>query len=240
MSSAENRRFAVLGSVTGRALLGRLCAAALLLAVTGAGAWAQSHPGDPQHGETVARDVCSSCHGPHGNDGGAQDPKLAGQKQAYLYDQLMAFKSGKRKSDTMLGVVETTSDADLADAAAYFARQRPHADAVHDADLAKRGERIFYLGLRGLHAVPPCSMCHSESGRQSTAMRGMMGHGGMMGMMGNTADAPRLAGQHAAYVLDRLGYFATKEGTSTSMGRIALVLPEADRKAVAAYISGMN
>lgn len=51
---------------------------------------------------------------------------------------------------------------------------------------------------------------------------GMMGRG-MGGMMGSgTANAPKLEGQHAAYIVDQLNRFSTGERQGTVMNRVAL------------------
>jgi cytochrome c553 len=72
---------------------------------------------------------------------------------------------------------------------------------------------------------------------------GMMGGGMMerMPMMGMMADAPYLNGQHAAYIVDQLDRFASgARPSSTMMGRIAAALSEADKRAVAEYLSGLR
>ncbi|WP_201352679.1 c-type cytochrome [Hydrogenimonas urashimensis] len=54
---------------------------------------------------------CSSCHGVNGE--GAVGPKLIGRDQAYVYQALMDFKSGKRKNYVMYGLLMKMSDEDL-------------------------------------------------------------------------------------------------------------------------------
>lgn len=255
MSSAKDPRFVAClsrksrpASGVTRTFLAGSVAAALLLAFGGPAATAQGREGNPQHGKTIAEQSCAACHGPDGNSTIAQYPKLAGQKPAYLYRQLWAFKTGARTSDVMSGIVKPMSDADMADAAAYYGEQSIHPDTVKDPALARLGERIYLRGGRGPTAQPACAMCHGSAGGRGASTTGMMGGGGMVGggmmgggsMTGGTADVPHLAGQHAAYVLDRLNYFATKQGQATTMGRIASSLSEHQRMAVAAFIAGMK
>jgi cytochrome c553 len=67
---------------------------------------------------------CEACHGPGGVGVGATAPPLAGQTQAYLYGQLLRFRDGQRRGETlglMNGVAARLSMADLQAAAAYFA-----------------------------------------------------------------------------------------------------------------------
>ena len=48
-------------------------------------------------------------------------PRIAGQKQPYLTEQLHAFKSGKRKSAIMAPLVANLSDEDIAALSKHFA-----------------------------------------------------------------------------------------------------------------------
>ena len=137
----------------------------------------------------------------------------------------------------MAGIVAALSDADMADAAAFYGEQRRRPDIVRDQHLARIGERIFTAGM------PSCAMCHGFAGQPGMMgrmpMMGMMGRG-MMGMMGSRAmaDVPNITGQRAAYILDQLNRFASGERQSTVMNRIAAALSETDRKAVAEFLSG--
>ncbi len=77
--------------------------------------------GDPAKGKELSVD-CTDCHGANGL-GDADNPAIAGLKEAFLLEQMQAFKSGARpdKEDAMLMYVEDLSDQDMADLAAYFA-----------------------------------------------------------------------------------------------------------------------
>ena len=68
--------------------------------------------------------ACAACHGVDGNSSTALFPKLAGQHKDYLYHSLKAYKTGKRKNAIMAGQVQNLSLADMADLAAYFAKQK--------------------------------------------------------------------------------------------------------------------
>ncbi len=54
---------------------------------------------------------CSSCHGVNGE--GAVGPRLIGKSEAYVYDALTSFKSGRRKNYVMYGLLSKMSDDDL-------------------------------------------------------------------------------------------------------------------------------
>jgi cytochrome c553 len=213
-----------------------------VLPLAGAGrAWAADS--DPATAAQVVKDTCSACHGLDGNSADATYPKLAGQNPAYLAAQLRAFRSGARKSEVMAPVAAGLSDAQIDGLSDYFARQRRTPDAVANAALAARGARVFASARPG---APACSACHGGGGGRGTGMmggRGMMGRGGMMGgrgMVPNMAEVPNLNGQHAAYLVGQLDAFASGARTGSVMNGIAPALSEADRKAVAAYLSGLR
>jgi len=60
------------------------------------------------------------CHGLDGIAKIAEAPNLAGQNERYLIEQLGAFKAGVRHNEMMSIVIESLSDADIADLAAYY------------------------------------------------------------------------------------------------------------------------
>lgn len=68
--------------------------------------------------------VCQPCHGPDGNSSDPQFPRLAGQYEDYLVRALTDYRSGKRRNPVMSGFATGLSDADIANLAAYYARQK--------------------------------------------------------------------------------------------------------------------
>jgi len=79
---------------------------------------------DAARGEEL-RVECIDCHGEDGM-GDDEYPKIAGLDEAYLFDQLMAFKTGKRpnRAEMMSWAIEDLEEQDLADLAAYYALQK--------------------------------------------------------------------------------------------------------------------
>ncbi|WP_078121883.1 c-type cytochrome [Thiosocius teredinicola] len=66
--------------------------------------------------------VCAGCHGPTGAGNEAlKYPKLAGRDAAFVKEQLLAFKSGKRDNATMKAMTAGLNDADIDNLAAYVA-----------------------------------------------------------------------------------------------------------------------
>lgn len=182
-------------------------------------------------GKHFATAVCASCHGVHGNSVSPTFPNLAGQSYNYLLKQMENFRSGARKVVPMNAMIATIpqapGDANLKAVAAYFAKQ-PLNRKIHFNATApkptmaqvKLGYKVFQQGLPGSH-VPACAACHTDSGAGIAPMA-----------------IPSLAGQHAAYIENELGFFANGKRTNSPhhiMAVIAKRLTPAEIKAVALY-----
>ena len=198
------------------------------LAVIGAGCTTMENSsrnlGDPSvHGKTLARQVCSDCHGVTGNSVNPTFPKLAGQQKGYLIDQLKGFKSHNRMDppgfEYMWGISRNLTDAQIQELAAYFSAQKPNADKPGNAKLENAGKAIFANGVPA-KGVQACSMCHGTDGA------------------GNEQH-PRIAGQHANYIVKQLlVYQRTKQRPEgAEMKMVAHHLTPEDIQAVAAYAS---
>lgn len=193
--------------------------------------------GNATRGHQIAQEKCGVCHGADGNGGpDPHVPKLAGQSLPYLYWEIRAFKEGTRKSDIMGPNVTALAYEDIADVAAYFSQQTRKPDEQKDESRIAAGQSLFYSRM------PSCAMCHSSGSGRGMPIRGMMGGGmmggGMGGMMGpGTANVPNLEGQRAAYVVDQLNRFATGERQGTVMNPMAASLDDADKQAIAEFLS---
>ena len=136
-----------------------VAALAITVAVLASPRWSSaqfpgSSAGDADKGQRALEANCATCHGADGNSPDPQYPKLAGQNQAYLYEQLWAFKRGARRSEVMSGIVASLSDTDMAYAANFYSRQPRKPDTVKDRRLAAIGERIFFAGHAFMRHVP--------------------------------------------------------------------------------------
>lgn len=76
-------------------------------------------------GEWVQR--CDRCHGINGNSTDPRAPALAGQRVEYLQKSLQAYQGGQRRNSVMAAMSGSLTDADVANLAAYYARQKPRA-----------------------------------------------------------------------------------------------------------------
>lgn len=172
--------------------------------------------------------LCGACHGPTGNSTIAENPVLAGADADYLSRQLADFKSGRRSSPVMNQIMLTLDPDSLQGVVEFFANQKrealPAADEVPiDAGQAARGRIIFEEGVVA-SAVPDCASCHGSDG------------------IGD-AKYPRLAGQHAVYVVNQLKAFKSGERANDLKGVMSAVarrLAEDEISAVAQFVSTLK
>lgn len=91
-----------------------------------------SAAGDHRRGLEKSQ-VCQSCHGRTGNESlQPAYPRLAGQHQDYLEHALKSYRDGSRQNAVMAGFASGLSDQDIADLAAWYARQEGLSDLTID------------------------------------------------------------------------------------------------------------
>lgn len=179
--------------------------------------------GDASRGQELVS-TCVACHGAGGNSAIAENPKLAGQSESYLYNQLVAFKSGERENAIMSGQVANLSDQDMKDIASYYAEQTPSLSDAGDGD-NELGKHIYLTGIPE-RDVPSCIGCHGANG---------------MGML--DAGYPMIAGQHQSYLESYLNFMGTAEINTDNqqiMYEIAKRLREDEISALSSYIQGLK
>ena len=200
---------------------------ALLLAMaTGLGlAGAQARADEPDaaarsHARQIAITVCGTCHGPNGNNTNPKYPRLAGQNANYLAAQLKAFRAQTRGDPDaigyMWGMASQLDDDTIQALAAYYAAQKAEPSASGSSPTISRGRQIYEHGVAA-QGVPACSSCHGPDA-----------HG--------LQNFPRLAGQHAQYVLKQLGSFQSNMRNVAIMHGVAQNLNLGDMDAVAAFL----
>ena len=181
--------------------------------------------GDAAAGKNKAA-ACGGCHGMDGNSFVPTFPKLAGQNEAYIVNQLKAFKANDtRKNDIMLGMAAGLSEQDMADIGAYFQGQRVSAAAPFDAAKAAAGLEL-YKGGDLQKGIPACQSCHGPTGA------GMAGIG-----------YPQIGGQYVDYTLAQLKAF--KEGSRSNddkriMRDIVAQLSDEQLEALANYAASIK
>ncbi|MDP3409972.1 c-type cytochrome [Bosea sp. (in: a-proteobacteria)] len=68
---------------------------------------------------------CAACHGLDGIARDTEVPHLAGQNERYLFNQMMAFRTGKRAHKEMRYMARNMSVEEIAALAAYYAALPP-------------------------------------------------------------------------------------------------------------------
>ncbi|HEY6896775.1 MAG TPA: c-type cytochrome [Rhodocyclaceae bacterium] len=176
-------------------------------------------------GKTLAEQVCSSCHGLTGNSESPNFPKLAGQQRDYLLAQLTQFRSHNRADpagfEYMWGLSRSLSDKQIGELASYYAASAPTSGPAGNPQMISAGEKIFNGGVSD-KGVPACASCHGPKGEGAAAF-------------------PRLAGQHADYLIKQLLVFQrTNERPEGSvMKTVAHGLSADDIQAVASFAQQM-
>jgi len=170
--------------------------------------------------EEKAVNLCSTCHGPRGISTSPEFPILAAQKQGYLEAQIDAFKkktrSEKDAHDFMWGIAGNLPDPIVVGIATYYATQPPAPGRVEDPALATKGKELFDKGLPD-RGVPACASCHGANAE-------------------GVAEFPRLAGQHARYVVKQLNYIQSLVRAAPVMHGIVKDLTPAEIQALALYV----
>jgi cytochrome c553 len=170
----------------------------------------------------TAVQVCSICHGVDGNSVSPNFPRLAGQQATYLVTQLQNFRSHQRADppgfEYMWGISHHLTDDQITGLADYFAKQVPKKDnASVDARLMAAGKEIYDKGVPGGDVIP-CAACHGPMGQGVEAF-------------------PRLAYQHADYIVKQLDIFQNTQGRpGTPMEAITHPLTGENKEAIAAYL----
>lgn len=202
----------------------------VLLALGTSGARAQSQAGADRLPDTLEERVraCIGCHGVQGR--GVENvyfPRLAGKPAGYLYNQLVAFRDGRRKYLPMNYMLAYLPDAYLMKMAQHFAQQDPpplRQPAVNrPAEQLMQGRRIVTEGVPA-RRIPACATCHGA------------------GLGGREPGIPGLLGLRADYVSAQLG--AWRYGLRTAiapdcMQVIASSLTEPEVAAVSAWLASL-
>ena len=184
--------------------------------------------GDPGKGSQLV-DSCAACHGQNGVSISSDWPKLAGQNQRYLYEQLKYFRDGDRMNALMMSVtpyLQSLEDKDLLDIAAFY-EQYPISvgQAKNDEELLALGTQLYRFGDMKKQ-IPACTACHSVYGQGNSL-----------------AGYPSVAGQQIGYLTSSLKAYRSKERnageSSLIMQSISENLSDYEIEALANYMHGL-
>jgi cytochrome c553 len=172
--------------------------------------------------------ACTGCHGAQGR--GVENvyfPRLAGKPAGYLYNQLVAFRDGRRKYVPMNYLLAYLPDTYLMRMAQHFAGLNPpplvQPAVSRPAQQLADGQRIVTQGVPG-KKIPACITCHGAE------------------LGGREPGIPGLLGLRADYVSAQLG--AWRYGVRTALAPdcmqvVASSLSEPEVAAVSAYLASL-
>ena len=172
---------------------------------------------------------CAACHGADGVSISSDWPKLAGQNQKYLYEQLKYFRDGNRMNALMMSVtpyLQTLGDEDLKDIAAFYSQYNiSGGQAKNDEELLALGTQLYRFGNMKKQ-IPACTSCHAVYGQGNSL-----------------AGYPAVSGQQVGYLTSTLKAYRSKErntgATSEIMQSIAENLSDFEIDALANYMHGL-
>jgi cytochrome c553 len=168
-------------------------------------------------------ETCGTCHGVNGRSVSPTFPNLAAQMAPYIELQLKAFKDQSRADPDaqayMWGMAAQLSEATISALAGYFAAQPAAPGRGGNSPLIEQGKRLFEEGVPA-RQIPPCASCH---GAHAEGM----------------ATFPRLAGQHAPYLLKQLLVIQSVLRTAPVMHGVIKDLTKDQMQAVVAYLESI-
>jgi cytochrome c553 len=170
---------------------------------------------DIAEGKAVAQGSCAACHGLLGQSSIPGIPHVAGQRAAYVYLELNAYKTGRRSNEAMTRAVKFLSDQALVQVSAYYASLEPARPAPlrGAAAAAAKGSTL----QAAASAAASCAGCHGENG------------------VSNAPGMPSLVGQDPKYLAAAISAYKNGQRKDDMMKPMADSLDESDIKAIALY-----
>lgn len=202
--------------------------AAFSLALALAPLSARAHAEDAAAGKQLFMTrTCFACHGKNGSKAILAYPNLAGQSQAYLYEQMKDIAAGKRvsgpdargypRTQAMKDVMSIVSDEELKTISAWLSTLPPPPVQPGDAANAAKGAELY--------ARSGCVGCHGPEG-----IKPISGY-------------PVIGGQKANYLVLQIKEIrdgVRMNGRSRVMRTMVAHLSDADIDALADYLSQVN
>ena len=181
--------------------------------------------------DTIAQrtQACTVCHGQQGRATNAgYFPRIAGKPAAYLYNQLVNFRDGRRTYAAMTHLVDHLSDAYLQEIADYFAGLNLPYPAPQTVDapapVLARGEALVRHG-DAQRKIAACVQCHGAA------------------MTGVAPAFPGLLGLPRDYLVAQLGAWQDHKRRAVApdcMAQIAAKLSVDDVSAIATWLSAQT
>lgn len=171
-----------------------------------------ANPEEIADGKGLADTSCAGCHGNTGISATQAVPNLAGQRPAYLYTELKAYRAGARGNVPMTNAVKFLSDDALVKVAAYYASLEPAQPNAGDRSAAAPDPVAA-----GKAAAASCNGCHGDHG------------------VSRTAGTPSLAGLDPKYIVIALKAYRSGQRKDMTMKAMVASLKDADINNIALY-----
>ena len=180
-----------------------------------------AYSAEDQEIKQLTTQVCAACHGPRGISTSPAFPNLAGQKAVYIEAQLRGFKDHSRGDPGamafMWGMSSQLGDETIKRSGSALrcsiGRRVGHPPTRL---LVAKGKQIYDEGIAE-GGIPACAVCHGPSADGKEGV-------------------PRLAGQHAPYLVKQLAYFKSlQRGNAPVMHAVGEKMTLEQMEAVAAY-----
>jgi cytochrome c553 len=185
---------------------------------------AADSPGLERLADQLAHTTCAYCHGVTGNSISPMFPNLSAQTVPYLQAQLRAFRDQSRADPDaqsyMWGMASQLSDATIDAISNYYAAQAASRPKAGIDKLVGRGKEIFEEGITS-QGVPACATCHGPEARGNDIF-------------------PRLAGQHADYLVKQALVIQRDLRASPVMHGVIRNLSQDQMRAVASYLESLS
>jgi cytochrome c553 len=153
--------------------------------------------------------VCNTCHGADGVPRNTATPVIWGQQESYLLKQLHDFESGSRESEVMKWMTTALTPAEVASAAAYFAKRSWPARSASAASVSPPA------------AVAVCQACHQQN------------------LAGGLPAPRLAGQRYEYLVDAMRRYAEGERANNPEMMNMMKALSPAEREAMARYISGL-
>ena len=178
---------------------------------------AYATPQDIGEGKRVAEASCKGCHGLNGIATAGSVPHIAGQRPAYLYQELRIYQTGGRGNTPMNTVVKFLSDDALVKVAAYYASLDPAqpAPAAKSKGAAAKPDAL----AAGKAAAAGCAGCHGETG------------------ISKTPGMPNLVGLDPKYIVAAITAYKNGQRKNDMMKALVSGLGEADMNNIALFFA---
>jgi cytochrome c553 len=172
-----------------------------------------------QAARTLATSECEGCHGAEGRSADPAVPTIAGQQQSYIEVRLKVFRARSRRDsgahEYMCGISSAwlMNDQIITGLASYFSSQAPAPGQPSDPAVMATGKQLYEKGS----PEPACAGCHGVNAEGLSVV-------------------PRLAGQHAQYLVRQMQMLKASLRGSRLMHGVVQNLNDNEMAAMATYL----